>query len=226
MRRIGCEELLDAERPRATGEKWINRHFTGVHILEPEALARLPEGESDINRTAYVRLIHDGARVLGYLQRGAWADLGAPKSYLRSNLEVLGGRVPLERFKPLVDPWAGASEVSPGIFVHEGAAIDPTAKLTAPLLIHTGCKIAANAQVGPDVVLGRNVRVDTRATVSRAVCWDNTHLSPSERVESAIAAPGVRLRNLRLREPRASGNPKLILCDRTWDRARDRYRCC
>ncbi len=175
------------------GEKWIKRHFTGVHILEPEALARLPEGESDINRTAYVRLIHDGARVLGFVQSGAWADLGAPKSYLRSNIDVLAGRVPLARFKPAVDPWAGAQELSPGIFVHPGAQLDPSAKLTGPLLLHADCKVAAGAEVGPEVILGRGVRVDEDARVVRAVCWDTTHLGRSERVEGAIAAPGVRL---------------------------------
>src|SRR5581483_889871 len=48
-------------------------HFTGVHVLEPEVIARLPaEGESDINRTAYVRLIHEGAKVHGFAQDGYW----------------------------------------------------------------------------------------------------------------------------------------------------------
>ncbi len=175
------------------GEKWIKRHFTGVHILEPEALSRLPEGESDINRTAYVRLIHEGARVLGFVQDGAWADLGNPKSYLRSNLDVLAGKVPLSRFKPAVDPWTGAREVAPGVFAHENAIIDASAKLVGPALIGAGSKIAANAQVGPEAVLGKGVRIDTEAAATRAVLWDNTHLSPSERVESALAAPGVRL---------------------------------
>ena len=177
----------------SAGEKWTKRHFTGVHLLEPEALARLPEGESDINRTAYVRLIHDGARVLGFVQNGAWADLGAPKSYLRSNLDVLAGRVPLARFKPAVDPWAGSSEIAPGVFAHEGVQIDPKAKLIGPALLHANCKIAAGAEVGPDVILGKGVRVDEDAKVVRAVCWDTTHLGRSERVEGALAAPGVRL---------------------------------
>jgi len=54
-------------------------HFTGVHVLEPALVARLPpEGESDINRIAYVRAIHDGAVVHGFLQEGYWGDLGAP----------------------------------------------------------------------------------------------------------------------------------------------------
>src|SRR5947209_8448609 len=47
-------------------------HFTGVHILEPGVLSRLPEGESDINRTAYVRLIHDGVKVHGHMQSAYW----------------------------------------------------------------------------------------------------------------------------------------------------------
>ncbi len=177
----------------ASGEKWIKRHFTGVHIMEPEVLSRLPEGESDVNRIAYVRLIHEGARVLGYVQQGAWADLGAPKSYLKSNLDVLAGRVPLARFKPAVDPWTGTREVAPGVFAHETAKIDAAAKLVGPALIHAGARIAAGAQVGPDAVLGSGVRVDEEAVAIRAVCWDNTHLARSERVEGAIAAPGVRL---------------------------------
>src|SRR5260370_32437035 len=58
-------------------------HFTGVHVLEPELIARLPaEGESDINRTAHVRSIPDAARVHGFLQQGYWGDLGAPRSLL------------------------------------------------------------------------------------------------------------------------------------------------
>jgi NDP-sugar pyrophosphorylase family protein len=101
--------------------------------------------------------------------------------------------VPLHRFKPAVDPWAGASEIAPGVFAHPGVQIDPRAKLLGPLLVHPNCRIAAGAQVGPEVVLGQGVRIDTEAVATRAVLWDNTHLSPSERVEGAIAAPGVRL---------------------------------
>lgn len=169
-------------------------HFTGVHIVEPELISRLPpEGESDINRTAYVRLIHDGAKVHGYLQSGYWGDLGAPRSLLRANLDVMEGRVPLDRFRPGADPFEGAKELLPGVRVHDGARIDPQALLVAPALIHAGAVVAAGAQVGPDAVLGKDVRVDAGASVIRAVCWDNTHVAPGERIENQIASPGVRL---------------------------------
>ena len=169
-------------------------HFTGVHLVEPELIARLPaEGESDINRTAYIRLIHDGAKVNGYLQNGYWGDLGAPRSLLRANLDVMEGKVPLERFRPGADPFAGASEVLPGVRVHAGARIDPSARLVAPALLHAGATVAADAQIGPGAVLGVNVRVDAGASVIHAVCWDNTHVGAGERIENQIASPGIRL---------------------------------
>ena len=170
------------------------RHFTGVHVLESEVMSRLPaEGESDINRTAYVRLIHEGARVHGWVQDGYWGDLGAPKSLLRANLDFLGRRVPMARFGGSADPWAGATEREPGVFVHAGAVIDPSAKLVGPALIHAGAQVSAGAQVGPEAVLGAGVRIDAGVSVSRAVCWDGTHLGAGERLEQAIAAPGVRM---------------------------------
>ena len=118
----GAVELDENQRVRriagrgAPAEAGLVRmHFTGVHIMEPEVLARLPpEGEADINRTAYVRLIHEGAAVHGFEQNGYWGDLGAPKSFLRANLDVLDGKVPLARFLPGADPRAGMDEKAPG----------------------------------------------------------------------------------------------------------------
>jgi mannose-1-phosphate guanylyltransferase len=169
-------------------------HFTGVHVVEPALLSRLPpEGESDINRTAYVRLIHDGAKVHGFLQNGYWGDLGAPRSLLKAHLDVLEGRVPLERFRPDADPLASTTERAPGVRVHSGAKIAPDAQLTGPLLVLDGAVIGAGARVGPDVVLGAGARVDAGAQVERSVVWDGTHVAPGERVIDQIAAPGVRL---------------------------------
>lgn len=167
-------------------------HFTGVHIMEPEMLSRLPaEGESDINRTAYVRLIHEGAKVHGYLQSGYWGDLGAPRSLLRANLDMLEGRVPLDRFRPGGDPFAGLQARAPGVFVHPSAKVD--VELPGPALVREGAVVAAGARIGPGVVLGANVRVDAGAEVERAAVWDSTHIAPGERVIDQIAAPGIRV---------------------------------
>ena len=167
-------------------------HFTGVHIAEPDLTARLPaEGESDINRTAYVRLIHEGAKVHGYLQSGYWGDLGAARSLLRANLDMLEGRVPLTRFRPLADPFAGLEERAPGVWVHPQAQVD--VELRGPVLIRERAQVAKGARIGPGVVLGAGVRVDAGAEVERAAVWDSTHIAAGERVVDQVAAPGVRV---------------------------------
>jgi mannose-1-phosphate guanylyltransferase len=167
-------------------------HFTGVHVLEPELVARLPpEGESDINRIAYVRAMHDGAVVHGFLQEGYWGDLGAPRSFLRANLDVLERKVPLARFHPDADPFQGCAEQAPGVFVHSSAQVE--SPLRAPALIQAGATVAAGASVGPGVVIGTGASVDAGAQVERAVIWEGTHIAAGERVVDQIAAPRVRV---------------------------------
>jgi mannose-1-phosphate guanylyltransferase len=167
-------------------------HFTGVHVLEPELVARLPaDGESDINRIAYVRAIHDGAVVHGFLQDGYWGDLGAPRSLLRANLDVLERKVSLARFHPDADPFQGCTAQAPGVFVHSTAKVE--SPLRAPALIQAGATVASGANVGPGVVIGAGARVDAGAHVERAVVWGETHIAPGERVVDQIAAPRVRV---------------------------------
>jgi NDP-sugar pyrophosphorylase family protein len=167
-------------------------HFTGVHVLEPQVIARLPaDGESDINRTAYVRLIHEGAKVHGFAQDGYWGDLGAPRSLLRAHLDVLEARVPLHRFRPHADPFAGCEERAPGVHVHPTASVE--IPLTGPALIQAGARIAAGASVAAGAVIGANARIDAGARIERAVILAETHVAAGERVVDQIAAPGIRL---------------------------------
>jgi NDP-sugar pyrophosphorylase family protein len=112
---------------------------------------------------------------------------------LRANLDLLGGNVPLQRFRPSADPFAGTLEVAPGVHADPKAVIDPSATLTGPALVHAGAVIGPRAQIGPNAVVGAGVRVDAGAAVVRAVCWAGTHVAPGERVQDAIASPGVRL---------------------------------
>jgi len=167
-------------------------HFTGVHVIEQELLERLPpEGESDINRLAYVRAIHDGAKVLGFLQAGYWGDLGAPRSVLRAHLDVLAGKVPLARFRPGADPFAGCEERASGVFIHPQARVE--AQVASPALIHAGATVIAGADLGPGVVIGAAARIDRGAHLRNAVVWPGTHVAAGERVIDQIAAPGVRV---------------------------------
>jgi mannose-1-phosphate guanylyltransferase len=140
-------------------------HFSGVHVLSPEILDRVPAEpfECDVNRHVYPALLETG-QVRGLVTSGYWNDLGTPARYLAANLDVLGGGVPLARFRGVAPARAGAGTI-----------------------------VEAGASVGADAVLGARCRVPAGASVRRAVLWDGTALAPGERVEDAIAAGELRV---------------------------------
>ena len=64
--------------------------FTGIHILEPELLARIPGGEFSNIITCYRELIREGRPIRAYVSNGHyWRDVGTIGSYLLANKEVL-----------------------------------------------------------------------------------------------------------------------------------------
>jgi mannose-1-phosphate guanylyltransferase len=157
------------------GERLAPWHFTGVHVLSPALLDRVPSApfECDVNRHVYPPLMASGA-VRGLVVDGYWNDLGTPARYLEASRDVLEGRVPLARFARAA-PLARTRELAPGIRAAEGAAIDPGARLLAPAFVGAGCRVPAGA------------------AVEDAALWDGTALAPGERVVHAIAAGELRV---------------------------------
>ena len=86
--------------------------FTGLQVLDPALLERLPPGRSDIVADLYAPLLAEGAPLLGLRMAGAWHDLGSPRSYLEEQLRALGRLRGRTRAGALVDPAARVSRGS------------------------------------------------------------------------------------------------------------------
>jgi mannose-1-phosphate guanylyltransferase len=170
------------------GEGLSPWHFSGVHVLSPGLLERIPAEpfECDINRHVYPPLMGSGA-VRGRVVEGYWNDLGTPGRYLEANRDVLAGRVPLERFRG-ADPFEGMTVGGSRVWIASSARVDAAARVVAPALIGDGAVIDAGAVVGPEVVLGARCRVEAGATVRRAVVWDGTAVGRGEIVEACVRA--------------------------------------
>ncbi len=63
--------------------------FTGVHVLSPEILDRIPDGPSDSVRDLYVQLIREGKRVRGFVSQAYWCEVSTPSRYLEKSFEVI-----------------------------------------------------------------------------------------------------------------------------------------
>jgi NDP-sugar pyrophosphorylase family protein len=151
--------------------------FTGVHVLDPALLDRLPPGRSDTVRDLYPRLVEEGERVMGVRVRGAWYDLSSPSLYLASQAALLGsGFGGIGRRKRLVHPTArvapGArisrSVVGPGTVVAEGAWLE-------------GSALWAGARVGRG------------ARIRDSILADGVEIGPGERLRGQVVVDGARM---------------------------------
>jgi len=65
--------------------------FTGIHIIDPAVLDRIPGGVFFDILACYRSLIKEGGRIKGYLSTGHyWRDIGSFNHYLLANQEAAG----------------------------------------------------------------------------------------------------------------------------------------
>ncbi|MGH8971262.1 MAG: mannose-1-phosphate guanyltransferase, partial [Actinomycetes bacterium] len=91
--------------------------------------------------------------------------------------DVLSGRVDVE-----LDGF----EVSPGVWVAEGADVHPEAVLRGPLYIGDYAKVEAGAELREFTVLGSNVVVKGGAFLHRAVVHDNVFIGPQTNLRACV----------------------------------------
>ncbi|MBO0774742.1 MAG: mannose-1-phosphate guanyltransferase [Actinobacteria bacterium] len=160
------------------GQVFSDTVNTGIYVMEPEVLAEVPLGEPvDWSGDVFPRLVKAGAPLYGWIADGYWEDVGTHESYLKAQADVLSGRVDTE-----IDGF----ELSPGVWVAEGAEVDPEAVLTGPLCIADYAKIEPGAQLREFTVVGSNVVVKEGAFLHRAVVHNNVYVGQGSTLRGCV----------------------------------------
>jgi mannose-1-phosphate guanylyltransferase/phosphomannomutase len=160
------------------GQVFSDTVNTGVYVMEPEVLDHVAEGTPvDWSGDVFPKLLAEGAPLYGYIAEGYWEDVGTHESYFKAQADMLSGKIDVE-----VDGF----EVSPGVWVAEGAEVDPEAILKGPLYIGDYAKVEAGAELREYTVLGSNVVVKEGAFLHRAVVHDNVFIGPSTNLRGCV----------------------------------------
>ncbi|HXU81855.1 MAG TPA: NDP-sugar synthase [Polyangia bacterium] len=156
-----------------------DRMFTGIHILEPALLDRLPPtGVSDVIGEAYIPALLAGARIQSLTMTGYFAEHSTPERYLDGNLALL-------RNPALVPTPPG-----PLVGIDPAASVHPRARILMPVRIAPGAVIEEGATVGPLAVIGSGARVLAGAVVQRSVLWPGTLAGGEVREQVVTTSPG------------------------------------
>ncbi len=156
--------------------------FTGIHIMDPAILDRLPKGPSDTVRDLYAPLIDEGEPIVGLRMKGVWHDIGSPRLYLDSHRALLA---------------RGFRGLSRGSLVDPGARVHPGARLRAAV-VGKGCVIGEGAEVRGSV-LWDGVTVGSGAAVTDSILTSGITVGPSQQVSGVVLMPSSTARGTRAR---------------------------
>lgn len=156
---------------------------TGVYILSPEVLKKIPVGKVfDFSHDLFPLLLQEGYRLFGYKDEGYWCDIGKVPTLYRCNLDVLHGKA-----RTYLPPEGRTQKAADGkgiCFISDGAEVEEGAEIGSGTIISAGARISSGSHVAGSIVMERaEVRKD--ATVRDAVLCENTSVG-----EGALALPG------------------------------------
>ena len=190
------------EKP-SWGQVFSDTVNTGVYVMEPEVLAEVSSKESvDWSHDVFPKLLARGAPMYGYISDRYWEDVGTLESYLKVQADVLSRKV---------DTDIAGFELSPGVWVAEGADVDPDAVLTGPLCIGDYAKIEAGAHLREFSVIGANVVVKEGAFIHRAVVHSNVFVGQGTTLRGCVVGKNTDVMRLaRIEETAVIGDECVV----------------
>lgn len=157
----------------------------GTYVLEPTVLDFIPRGQHYMfERGVFPGLLDAGKPVYSWADNSYWVDIGTPERYHAVHRDLLTGQVHVAGL-----PQYNARGVAPG----EGCQIDPSARLTGPILLGPGCAIAANAELTGPLALGPSCRIGEGAIVVDSVLGARVEIASGGEVRGAILGPRCRV---------------------------------
>jgi mannose-1-phosphate guanylyltransferase/phosphomannomutase len=160
------------------GQVFSDTVNTGIYVMQPEVLDHVAAKEQvDWSHDVFPALLEAGLPMYGYVAEGYWEDVGTHESYLRAQADVLNRRVEVD-----IDGF----EVSPGVWVGEGAEIDHAATVKGPVFVGDYAKVEAGAELREFTVLGNNAVVQEGAFLHRAVLHDNVFIGSQANLRGCV----------------------------------------
>ncbi|MGC0408398.1 mannose-1-phosphate guanylyltransferase/phosphomannomutase [Streptomyces sp. SAI-163] len=160
------------------GQVFSDTVNTGIYVMEPEVFDYVdPDVPVDWSGDVFPQLMKEGKPIYGYVAEGYWEDVGTHESYVKAQADVLERKVDVD-----IDGF----EISPGVWVAEGAEVHPDAVLRGPLYVGDYAKVEAGAEIREHTVIGSNVVVKSGAFLHKAVVADNVYVGPHSNLRGCV----------------------------------------
>jgi len=170
------------EKPMAS-EIFSDIANTGIYILEPEVIERIPKGEAfDFSKDLFPLLLKEQVPIYGYITDKYWCDIGDIAQYRAAQRDMLKGRC----------AFISAASEKNGIWTEPGAMISEDALLTGPCYIGSGAEIGA-AVIMDGTVVGSGARIGSCSSAKRTIIMKNARVRENVELRGAVLCEGAEV---------------------------------
>lgn len=169
------------------GEVFSDTINTGIYILEPSALQRVPVRTNyDFSKDLFPAMLRDKAGLYGHVAKGYWRDIGNLDEYRRAHEDVLDGAVKLT-----IDGEVERHEQGV-LWKDSGVVVGPNVKLNGTVVLGRNVQIGAGVSLD-NVIIGADSTIGDSANVSHVVFWEECAVGTEARLSEGVCASGVRV---------------------------------
>jgi mannose-1-phosphate guanylyltransferase/phosphomannomutase len=169
------------------GEVFSDTINTGIYVLEPSALERVPpQTNVDFSRDLFPQMLREEARLFGHIATGYWRDIGNLNEYRRAHDDLFNGRVRLKLRGERREQQRAV------LWGEHGAVVGAEARLAGMVVL------GRNAQVGrgailENVVVGGWCEIGEAAELHDVVLWEGCRIGAGARLSETVCAGAVRV---------------------------------
>lgn len=171
-RAYGCVPIDKDGRVTAFLEKMenpvTNTINAGCYVFNPRVVQQIPLGKVvSIEREVFPDLVDRGKAIYGMVDDSYWIDIGTPAALLRGSIDVVRG-------------------------IASGAALDgvPLEHRSSEYVAHEGAVIEPGARITGGSAIGRGARVGVGALVDGSIICEGANVLPGAQVRSSFVAAG------------------------------------
>jgi len=169
------------------GEVFSDTVNTGIYVLEPSALERVPPLTNvDFSKDLFPQMLREGAGLYGHVAAGYWRDIGNIDEYRRAHEDVLAGRVRLD--------LAGQRREGAGgvLWGEAGAALGRDVQVRGTVILGHNVRVGRDSNL-ENVVVGAESEIEEGVELRDVVLWEGCRVGRGARVHEAVLAADVRV---------------------------------
>ncbi|MFC1930794.1 sugar phosphate nucleotidyltransferase [Chloroflexota bacterium] len=176
------QKFIEKPSPDKVTSNWIN---AGIYILEPEVLKYVPEGcHYMFEKGLFPLLLEMGETVYGYHFDGYWLDIGTPEKYLCLNCDLLLSKV---------KNFLGSHLRNDEVFCDKEAVIHPSARISGPAIIASGCRISQNVHVKGPVIMAPDCYIGEGASLEESVLWQGVQIGAGAILKQCVIGSNTKI---------------------------------